>query len=375
MSMMGDVEQPPFGATVDGGIIFPGRDEYGFPVAIIEDEEEDHRSGFSTRPKPGQVLVAKKPSVIKRELTEVSKCYDRHGKGFLDDAERALRSMDYDNKGYLEPKHVFLIMESLQREQRQSAELIDAIRKEHKRSVSLRRAVVFLSCFTILLALSNIGTSFVAARLAKDMQVNLSNSDLVSMNTGERLGTTSKALEISVTPVLLSDDKGGRELTAQRRRHLADVQSFVCGTNGTEGVYTCEMKGVITFTESVKMYREFCPKWPNINNTCQGGGVAELLLNCNGRRSTVFGGSLLPPTGPTIDTFGYEYMIFPTQYASYQAQQALYNISAGGGGNAFQTPCIQDFQMGFYCPTSGVECFVFADFDARQCPGLKPELC
>jgi len=331
-------------------------DENGFPT-IVEDEEDS----YTTPPENHHV---QRPSVVKRELTEVSKKYDRHGKGFLDDAERALRNMDSENQGYLQPDQVFRVMESLQEEQKRSTELIDEIRREHKQTVGLKRIVIILTSFVFLLALSNIGTSFAAARLTKDMKVSSQYHDLVSLS-GQRLGTTSKEVEFSMGSVLT-------DVTPQRRRHLQDIEALVCDTENSEVGYVCNLQGVVTLEEAVLMYQQFCPGWPNNDSKCQGSGVSRLVLNCNGVRSTIFGGSMIPDTGPTTDLLGYEYMIFPTQGRSYQARQALYRSNIKGFRNR---PCMQDFEIGFYCPTAGTECFIFGSFAQAQCLGLTPELC
>jgi hypothetical protein len=336
-------------------------EEQPYEVSLTGDvTTSDEGSPVATR-QYAQIIP--KPKLGDRRLTEVSQKYDRNGKGYLDDTELALRRLDTQGNGFLDIDKVYIIMESLQKEQKNSAELIGAIRKEHKRNMSLKRGVIVLGGFSVLLAISNIGTSFAAARLAQNMKVSSASFDLVAMD-GERLGTTSKEVEFSMTPVQ-------EDLTDERRRHLETISSFVCGAENAAGKKSCSLKGAITFTQAMQMYRQFCPMWPNQDNTCQGDGVAKINLNCNGVPSTVFGGNKIPPTGPTVDTFGYEYMIFPTQSASYQAQQALYNSAAG----AMQKPCMQDFQIGFYCETSGSECFIIASVDTEQCPGLVSELC
>ena len=131
------------------------------------------------------------PHIVRRGLTEVSAMFDRNGKGYLDDTERALRRMDSQNKGHLGVDKVCLIFESLQVEQERSAELLEALRVESKKAMSLKRGVIALSVFAVLLALANIGTSFAVNKLVKEMKVG-PTGDLVALDNGMRLGTTSK---------------------------------------------------------------------------------------------------------------------------------------------------------------------------------------
>jgi hypothetical protein len=109
-------------------------------------------------------------------LTMVSQQYDRDGKGYLDETEEKLRKLDTENTGVVSLDKVFRIMEQLQQEQ--------------KKSMSLKKIVIALSCFAFLLAIANIGTSFTAAKLAQDTNVNAAG-DFVSKETGMRLSTRS----------------------------------------------------------------------------------------------------------------------------------------------------------------------------------------
>jgi len=115
-------------------------------------------------------------------LSVVSQQYDRGNKGYLDPTESMLRQMDEENRGYLDVHKVYELMVTLQSEQ--------------KKAMNLKRIVVVLAVFSLLLALSNIGTSFAAAMLAKDLSVSQdgdgSSNDLKVRLTGVRAGTTPK---------------------------------------------------------------------------------------------------------------------------------------------------------------------------------------
>jgi hypothetical protein len=132
-----------------------------------------------------------------RRLSTISKKFDIDGKGYLDETERALRRLDSQNTGTLDVHKVYDLMRGLQTAQRSNVELMETLQNESRRNGTLRRGIILLFAFTILLSLANIGTSFAAARLAKDTQIS-SLGDLQSSSTGVRLGTTSKDVVISM---------------------------------------------------------------------------------------------------------------------------------------------------------------------------------
>jgi hypothetical protein len=317
----------------------------------------------------------KKPDLINRRLTTVSRKYDRQNKGYLDPTEQALRNMDRQNKGYLEIEQLYTLMERLQQEQRISSELMEEIRHEHKRSMTLKRGIVTLAIFAVLLALSNVGTSLVAARLAKDTTVDADTHDLIvvkgtgsssSISGTERIGTTSKNIEMVVQPI-----------ENNRRRHLAQVESMVCSSvNNADDKKACSLQGKIQFEDMIQFHRQLCPGWPNQENLCLGGGAESIDFNCNGKRTTVLGGRFVPSEGPQIDTYAFLYMVFPTNGAPYKAQQVVYELQSQSSGVFARQACLKDFDLGVMCQTNNTECFLFGTFDADgSCGGAPIQLC
>ena len=71
-------------------------------------------------------------------------------------------------------------MDGLLTEQKINTELMQTIRAEYKKNTSLRRGLIGVGCFALLLAVANIGTSFVAVKLVKDMEVSQTNNDLTN---------------------------------------------------------------------------------------------------------------------------------------------------------------------------------------------------
>jgi hypothetical protein len=99
-----------------------------------------------------------------RYLSKVSSAYDVGNKGFLTETERQMRGMDSDNLGHLTNAQVSAVVnETL------------ALREKTDR---MKTWIGILGVFVIILALSNLGTAFAAAWLAKDTTVDESTGQL-----------------------------------------------------------------------------------------------------------------------------------------------------------------------------------------------------
>ena len=112
-----------------------------------------------------------------KRLSTVSKMYDIDGDGKLDEAELAMRNMDKSGRGYLSNETVYKLMqEQLQMQ---------------KSLFQMKKIIVGLLVFVVILALSNLGTSFASAILAKDTTTNSESGspELVDKKTGEVVAT------------------------------------------------------------------------------------------------------------------------------------------------------------------------------------------
>lgn len=260
---------------------------------------------------------------------------------------------------------LYLWVKTLQSHEKRNKELLKKLHSEAKQHRNLRRGVILLCALTVLLSLANIGTSLVAARLAKDSTV--SGDDLVSMG-GVRLGTTSKDVVVNMIP-----------WDGTKRRGL-QVDSNDAPSKGNFCTYArddaaCRVEGTITSGSASLLYDSFCPGFRELGY-CSGDGVDRLILNCNGRLSTIYGGTQLPPTPPT-ETDGF--IAYPTDGRGYVGEAAVYFFGR-------PLPCVQPFTVGMYCPTdeenmlttmSGEisdECMVFLAWEPGTCLG-KVELC
>lgn len=149
--------------------------------------------------------------------------------------------MDTQNLGYLSVEKMYQIMESLQKEQKKSAELISELQNQQHKALGLKRAVIALIFFALLLAVANIGTSFAAASLAKETSVD-AETQLVVKGTHVRVSTTSRLVEIVMEPI--DDDMAANNETLTR--HLQEYQASrrlqrICG--GASSGVTCGVQG------------------------------------------------------------------------------------------------------------------------------------
>jgi hypothetical protein len=314
------------------------------------------------------------PQLVRRGLTEVSAMFDRHGKGYLDDTERALRRMDSQDRGYLGIDKVCVIFESLQAEQERSSHLLEALREENKKSLSLKRAVIALTFFTILLALANVGTSFAVSKLVKDTAVG--NGDLLVKGSNVRVGTTGKLMVFEMEGL----DDG-------RRRRLQSAAGLICESMAEtvstgSGSYTekeCSLQGTIKLPVAEDLHKQL--------NT-----VDRVLLTCHGKKSTIFGGSDLPGGYPGNMMMGTtSYKMFPSTNANekYAASQRVsvparpYTPATGNTPAVFPRPagtCTAEYDVAMYCPTAAVgatymDCLVMTAFlPTQNCP-TSPIIC
>lgn len=328
----------------------------GVPYDEIDGKKFDENTipfALESETIPGQTFS------IQQGLTEGSTKYPRDTKLHLDKTEFAMSAISTHNQGYLDNRQVLQIMDALHGEQKRSSELIETIRIEHKRLVSLRRAVILLTAFVILLAVANIGTSFVAVELVKDMQVNKLSHDLVSLD-GERVATTPKQMELEIG--------GVTNISDERRRHLADLEEVACAN--TPAGHECVLRGMMNFEKMIFLHKKFCPLWPNLPNTCLGDGVSQLLLNCNGVRISIQGGVDFPQYCPEVGDYGWSFWVFPSLNEDYTVQERLWNRTVFPPKS-----CVLQYQMAAYCLTDNSECAVFATYDLNACPDMHPRIC
>ena len=330
--------------------------------------ESSNSNGDVEEPSTLATPSNSQPTQKNGQLSEVSKRFDRNGKGFLDDTEKALRRMDTENLGYLPVNKVYSLMESLQKEQKNSAGLLKALEVQQRQMITLKYGIIALCTFSVLLAISNIGTSFAAAKLAKEVTVSQATGDLNDLTTGQRVGVTSKFVNIDMQPV-----------SSERRRRLQLEEIAYCngpGRNKT-AVSNCQMVGTLSYKDMVLFHQQFCQGWPG-KPGCAGGGVDKVRLTCNGRISIIDNRGLDAgePKNDPKDPFFPEFVIFPRPWEGYHGEHHVYppNMDTWSG-----PPCKQEFQAGIMCnPNDDSEpCNVFAWQPAgtEACYSRYVELC
>lgn len=105
------------------------------------DAEEAELSHELYQPPPKPNPPVKQSS----KLSVVSRMYDRGGKGYLDDKEKIMRSMDEEGRGHLTNEKVYSMLEEQM--------------KLQKKTVTQRWLIIGLCAFALFLALANMGTA------------------------------------------------------------------------------------------------------------------------------------------------------------------------------------------------------------------------
>lgn len=148
-------------------------------------------------------------------LSTVSKMYDVNGDGELDEAELAMRNMDQTGRGYLTNDKVYTLMQEQLKMQRSMFQM--------------KKAIIGLVVLVSVLALSNLGTSFASAILAKDTTTNDKN-ELVNKDSGEALAT-AKSFEEFEAMVPSASDGSARKLACAT---VVNGQEFDCEVGSSD---------------------------------------------------------------------------------------------------------------------------------------------
>lgn len=151
-------------------------------TASISDDGSLPRRHRLSRPSLFKKKERQRSTLLIKDLSEEDQAkaskFDLDGNGTLDKVELAMMRYDADGDGNLGLQEVYDIVE-------------DHL-KDKNNIGALRKVIVGLTCFVVILALSNLGTSIASAVLLKDMAADTTTSELKLMNS-EVMGTQSSA--------------------------------------------------------------------------------------------------------------------------------------------------------------------------------------
>lgn len=171
----------------------------GVARQVMDDDTEDSSDEDNhAAPAEQQSLKQRK----KNRLTKVSAMYDLDGDGELDEIELAMRKYDRDGDGQLSKNEIYkIVQEQL---------------KEKKDASQLRKVTAGLVCFVFVLALSNLGTSFASAILAKETKADSNSATMILKGTGDALGTQTSGENFDMEPLSPEENRRRRELVVKR---------------------------------------------------------------------------------------------------------------------------------------------------------------
>mmetsp|Transcript_34356 Transcript_34356/g.63508 ORF Transcript_34356/g.63508 Transcript_34356/m.63508 type:complete len:402 (-) Transcript_34356:16-1221(-) len=184
------------------------------------EDSEDEAEGEGTSQRP----------TVKRtfsHLSNVTKRYDLTGKGYLDDTEKAMRALDTNNVGTLDMHKVYNLMKEMQEQQ-------TVLHEQQKSFANLKKVVIALACFSMVLALANLGTAFVAATLAKDTTVDTASGALLAKGSGEFISTVSTGSVIHV-----EESTEPENVYNRRTRELRSDMAILGRFGGTPETLVC----------------------------------------------------------------------------------------------------------------------------------------
>jgi hypothetical protein len=154
---------------------------------------EEGYPGEGMRQRPVNPAALTPNGRAKSTMSLTSKMYDVDGDGKLDAVEKSMRDMDTDNRGYLTNEKVYKIM-------------LEQMKLQKEVFGLKRMSLVFLA-IVFILSLATLGTSFAAAILAKDTE--LENGNLVSKDGGGVVGTSNVATTFTVKEGTVRVEEGG----------------------------------------------------------------------------------------------------------------------------------------------------------------------
>lgn len=216
-----------------------------------------------------------------RELSVVGQKYDINGDGVLDETEQAMRNMDKSGKGFITNDKVY--------------ELMKHQTEMQKQIFNMKKLTIGLVVFTFILALTNLGTAWAAATLAKDTTVNTETNALEAKGNRAMLGTMSTGNAIGVEEEF-EEEQGSRRLnggktiaTVGHQIKMKDVTDKIwkgCSKSQASSVtYTCQAGSTTSIAEiectGSKNYADPNDNKKEIYEFPQKNFAQPLLISCD----------------------------------------------------------------------------------------------
>mmetsp|Transcript_31078 Transcript_31078/g.50754 ORF Transcript_31078/g.50754 Transcript_31078/m.50754 type:complete len:609 (-) Transcript_31078:196-2022(-) len=208
------------------------RDNTGLPAGATEvsamddvgrtkDDSSNTSSSNSFKYRKGVVKNSNKPGPTvsspraryKSQLSIVSEKYDLDGDGVLDEVEQAMRDRDKDGDGQLDNAEVYRIVQ----DQLQSQQDVHLYKK----------VAAGLVCLLAILSLSNLGTNWASAILAKDTVTDSESGTIQSKATGEVVGLQDVAFNYELDPLTEEEFEERRKLVEAEMMEDPDHEDHV----------------------------------------------------------------------------------------------------------------------------------------------------
>ena len=168
----------------------------------MSDAKDAHLTNAMLTTRQRNSIVRKHGDPI--NASSANNIYDLDGDGKLDAIEQVMMKYDKDGDGTFSNSEIYdIIQEHLQAERKASR---------------MKQLIVGMSCFLCVLALSNLGTSFAAMFLSKELVADGDQAVMTLQGSGELASVQSSAETLDLTPL---DDE---EYEARKLMVLRDLE-------------------------------------------------------------------------------------------------------------------------------------------------------
>ena len=224
----------------------------------------------------------------------------------LDPTEEVLQRLGSQNLDFPAKEEIDHPMYILQENRHKLApHLGSLLDQENSNFASLKRCVMMLTVFTLLLTLSNFCISMVATQVSNDPTGSSGRWVSVSLDNGNvRASTTPKHVVVRMNPIEKETStrhlKEVEEAACHQETYTADYAGTDWETAGSNGTTVfCEAVGSVDYDDATRLYQAFCPQYPDITDAsaCANIGLSEVVLQCGASLTRILGGAYFPTAG------------------------------------------------------------------------------